>query len=150
MQTNIVGFCFLFVLTFIQGLYLWIQFFKQRNSANVTPPIVNTTIEKEYTPQVTTNNLKAQAVKQTASTKSTAENKQASQVVSPPSGKMDINSIDVYQLLTIPGLSYSQALLIISERTDKGKYNDLEELILRNKLDATMGEVLRQKIYFGI
>lgn len=149
MRMNIGGFCILFLLTFMQGLYLWIQFFKQRNPANAIPAVENTNLQKEYTPQVTTNNLKAQEVKQRVSTKPVDANKPAVEVVSTPAGKMDINHIDVYQLLTIPGLSYSQALLIISERTDKGNYSDIEELILRNKLDPTIGEMLRQKIYFS-
>jgi DNA uptake protein ComE-like DNA-binding protein len=149
MRMNIGGFCILFLLTFMQGLYLWIQFFKQRNPANAITAVENTNLQKEYTPQVTTNNLKAQEVKQRVSTKPVDANKPAVEVVSTPVGKMDINHIDVYQLLTIPGLSYSQALLIISERTDKGNYSDIEELILRNKLDPTIGEMLRQKIYFS-
>lgn len=149
MRMNIGGFCILFLLTFMQGLYLWIQFFKQRNPANALPAVENTNLQKEYTPQVTTNNLKAQEMKQRVSTKPVDANKPAVEVVSTPAGKMDINHIDVYQLLTIPGLSYSQALLIISERTDKGNYSDIEELILRNKLDPTIGEMLRQKIYFS-
>lgn len=149
MRMNIGGFCILFLLTFIQGLYLWIQFFKQRNPANAIPAVENTNLQKEYTPQVTTNNLKAQEMKQRVSTKPVEANKPAVEVVSTPAGKMDINHIDVYQLLTLPGLSYSQALLIISERTEKGNYSDIEELILRNKLDPTIGEMLRQKIYFS-
>ncbi len=149
MRMNIGGFCILFLLTFIQGLYLWIQFFKQRNPANALPTVENTNLQKEYTPQVTTNNLKAQEIKQRVSTKPVDANKPAAEVVSTPAGKMDINNVDVYQLLTIPGLSYSQSLIIISERTDKGKYSDLEELILRNKLDPTIGEILRPKIYFS-
>jgi DNA uptake protein ComE-like DNA-binding protein len=46
-------------------------------------------------------------------------------------------------------MSYSQALLIIAERNDKGKYLDIEDLKSRNNLDPKIASALSERIYFG-
>ena len=63
--------------------------------------------------------------------------------------RLDINKIDIYQFLSIPVMSYSQALLIIAERNDKGKYLDIEDLKSRNNLDPKIASALSERIYFG-
>ena len=64
-----------------------------------------------------------------------------------PNGKIAINSVDVYNLMTIPVLNYSQALLIITERNNNGRYSSIEDIKLRNTLTDELATAIASHVY---
>ena len=62
-------------------------------------------------------------------------------------GKIAINTVDVYNLMTIPALNYSQALLIITERNNNGKYSSIDDIKNRNSLGSEIMQELAKHIF---
>jgi DNA uptake protein ComE-like DNA-binding protein len=143
----IIGIVVLFIIALFQSLYLWILFFKRRNKNNTTSQ-ADSIESHQYRPEVTINSQEAKSRRAEAS----SHQPKATSVTTDSiikGDRLDINKIDIYQFLSIPVMSYSQALLIIAERNDKGKYLDIEDLKSRNNLDPKIASALSERIYFG-
>jgi DNA uptake protein ComE-like DNA-binding protein len=143
----IIGIVVLFIIALFQSLYLWILFFKRRNKNNTTSQ-ADSIESHQYKPEVTINSQEAKSRRAEAS----SHQPKATSVTTDSiikGDRLDINKIDIYQFLSIPVMSYSQALLIIAERNDKGKYLDIEDLKSRNNLDPKIASALSERIYFG-
>lgn len=136
----------LWFLAFLQALYLWIFFFKKRSQGD-NSTTVSSNQSNSYNPEVTINSQVAKAKKVEASTHPTAHKEVNKETK--PTDRLDMNTIDIYQFLAVPSITYSQALLIIAERTNNGKYLNLEDLRLRNKLDQKIVDALAGRIYFS-
>ncbi len=143
----IIGIVVLFIIALFQSLYLWILFFKRRNKNNTTSQ-ADSIESHQYKPEVTINSQEAKSRRAEAS----SHQPKATSITTDSiikGDRLDINKIDIYQFLSIPVMSYSQALLIIAERNDKGKYLDIEDLKSRNNLDPKIASALSERIYFG-
>ncbi|MEI6312461.1 MAG: helix-hairpin-helix domain-containing protein [Bacteroidota bacterium] len=141
------------LITLIYSFFLWYSFFnrdKDENkdmidSMNSTRSKPQSSTTYTSTPKPTITPPAASIPKANPSTQRTTTNPSMDQ-----SGKkIAINTVDVYNLMTIPGLNYSTALLIISERTNNGKYSSLEDIKNRNSLSADMFIEISRYVYIN-
>ena len=149
----------LVLISLLYSFYLWYSFFNRNKDANKdmiddmnnsrNKPLV--TFANKTNPTNTANNSNkstdynspSAAIPNTNTNSNTSSPKMPNMAKGNDATgkKIAINSVDVYNLMTIPTLNYSQALLIITERNNNGRYTSIEDIKNRNSLsDDTINE----------
>lgn len=133
-------------ISFIYSIYLWNRFLNRNKKENEIIDDLNqkhsTKPQKQIVKPTTTIH---QSTAPATSSKPTTQTSNTSHT----NGKININTVDVYNLMTIPALNYSTALLIISERTNNGIYGSLEDIQKRNALSDDIFKAILPHIYLG-
>lgn len=141
----------LLLISLIYSFYLWYAVFNlDKDAAKDQNSQMMDTFSRDKGPTVPLqkpeSNLSTAAA---TAAKKTAEASKSS-IPKPTvnhAGKIAINTVDVYNLMTIPALNYSQALLIITERTNNGKYSSLDDIKNRNSLSNEITQELAKHIF---
>jgi DNA uptake protein ComE-like DNA-binding protein len=143
------------LITLIYSFFLWYSFFNRDKDENKdmidsmnssrSKPTSSSSYSSSPRPTVTTP-----AASLPKSNSSASSNRTTSSPSMDNAGKkIAINTVDVYNLMTIPGLNYSTALLIISERTNNGKYTSLEDIKNRNPLNDDLFVEIARYVYIN-
>ena len=67
-------------------------------------------------------------------------------VTQDPGAKVNINTADKSQLMTLPGIGEAKATLIIEYRTDYGRFNSIEDIMKISGIKEGMFNKIRDKI----
>lgn len=160
----IVPIIILILISFVYSFYLWYSFFNKDKDAN--KDLIDSMNDTRSKPTITFGN------KTTTSSTTSSDNyqtKKTTDYLNPPASipnkpnepkipnmakgtdhsgkKIAINSVDVYNLMTIPTLNYSQALLIITERTNNGPYSSIDDIKSRNSLADNIVSEISKYVY---
>ena len=139
------------LITLIYSFFLWYSFFNRDKDENKDMiDTMNSSRSKPQSSTTYTSTPKTTTSTPAASISKAHTSAQRTSVSSDQSGKkIAINTVDVYNLMTIPGLNYSTALLIISERTNNGKYSSLEDIKNRNSLSDDIFIEVSRYVYIN-
>lgn len=152
-ENKYIGFAVLLsLLSFVQAIMLWFAFLNRKKDANQALIDDLNQSKQKPTHHTSSDNFdipKNVAVPSTSdmpkpTPTSTSKESKPSNI---PNGKIAINSVDVYNLMTIPVLNYSQALLIITERNNNGRYSSIEDIKLRNTLTDELATAIASHVY---
>jgi DNA uptake protein ComE-like DNA-binding protein len=152
-ENKYIGFAVLLsLLSFVQAIMLWFAFLNRKKDNNQALIDDLNQSKQKSTHHTSSDNFdipKNVAVPSTSdmpkpTTTITSKEPKPTTI---PTGKIAINSVDVYNLMTIPVLNYSQALLIITERNNNGRYISIEDIKLRNTLTEELATAIASHVY---